>query len=57
MFFKPPPDIDLWSCIIRNEVLYFSGRSTDVESIGSYRSWDKNWDKLDRFDNDNLYEV
>jgi hypothetical protein len=28
-----------------------------VESIGSYRSWDKNWDKLDRFDNDNLYEV
>jgi hypothetical protein len=57
MLFKPPPDIDLWSCIIRNEVLYFSGRSTDVESIGSYRSWDKNWDKLDRFDNDNLYEV
>ncbi|XP_071140656.1 uncharacterized protein [Mytilus edulis] len=34
-----------------------SGRSTDVESIGSYRSWDKNWDKLDRFDHDNLYEV
>ncbi|XP_033725680.1 uncharacterized protein LOC117315548 [Pecten maximus] len=34
-----------------------SGRSTDVESIMSFRSFDKNWDKLDKVDYDNLYEV
>ncbi|KAK3094826.1 hypothetical protein FSP39_006788, partial [Pinctada imbricata] len=34
-----------------------SARSTDVESVNSFRSFSKEWDKLDKYDYDNLHEV
>uniref|UniRef100_K1Q899 Uncharacterized protein n=1 Tax=Magallana gigas TaxID=29159 RepID=K1Q899_MAGGI len=34
-----------------------SHRSTDVDSVHSFRTFNKEWDKLDKYDYDNLYEV
>ncbi|XP_061185299.1 uncharacterized protein LOC133193378 [Saccostrea echinata] len=39
------------------EMETISHRSTDVDSVHSFRTFNKEWDKLDKYDYDNLYEV